>query len=421
MKRLIVVLVVALVGCQGAYREHPGDDDQPVTCGSVTCDQIPAATCSGDTLREYTAACSDGTCSYPAMDTECGAAGCCSDHCCDVAVSNAETTGTLEPTGLTVTPPNGVFDTDMQCSATSALGACTVVARAGMPEACVCRMDALTIGTLDVKGSRALVILAYETVRVQTALDVSADYHAPGAGSMPPVHTTLGSTVGGVGGSFAARGGSATGNSLMSTQTYGDDTLIPLYGGTAGQSGGYMGNDGGGGGAVQITAGVSIEISGSIFAGGGGGKGGVFNWGSSGGGGGGSGGAILLEAPSITMTGTLNANGGGGGGGGGESHYGTDGEDANDELASGGYGDDGGGCALQGHTVGGDGGNGATSSAGAGTGQRSDYISGCLGVAFVGGGGGGGGFGRIRINTTTGCNCGGKISPSASFGMLGVK
>ena len=426
MKRLFVLLAVVLIGCEGAHRMH-GDDDpgpdggmDPVTCGSVTCDQIPAPSCDGSTLREYTAACTDATCSYPSTETECGTAGCCGDHCCGLAVSNADSTGTLMPTGLTVSPPNGTFDTDTECTATSALGNCTVVARAGMPEACVCRMDVLTIGTLEVKGARALVLLAYESVTVQTTLDLSGDYDAPGPGAIS-AYTETNLNYGGAGGSFATKGANGSSTSTTVADTYGDATLIPLFGGMNGMQGGAASGGGGGGGALQITAGVRIDIPGAIYAGGGGGRGGWSTWGYAGGGGGGSGGAILLEAPTIMMTGSLDANGAGGGGAGSDDGIGSVGEDANDDYPAGGDGNDATGCPLYGYIYGGNGGNGATRQHAAGTGSSGGYMTGCLDVAYVGGGGGGGGLGRVRINTVTGCQCSGTVSPAASFGMLGVQ
>ncbi|HEY5926665.1 MAG TPA: hypothetical protein VIV11_33495 [Kofleriaceae bacterium] len=425
MKRLFVLVVVAVIGCDGAHRDH-GDDtdggiDPPVTCGSVTCDQIPAATCDGNTLREHTAACTDATCGYPVTETECGPAGCCGDHCCEVAVSNAGETGTLMPTGLTVSPPNGTFDTDTECVAPSALGQCTVVARGDLPEACVCRMDTLVIGTLEIKGARALVILAYETVRIDTTLDLSGDLGAAGPGARGVVYTTSAYNEGGSGGTFATKG-AAGGHGATSDAVYGDATLIPLLGGMNGMHGGVDNSGGGGGGAVQISAGVRIEIPGNIFVGGGGGLGGRFQWATAGGGGGGSGGSILLEAPSIMMTGRLDANGGGGGGAGGDDYYGNNGEDANDDMPSGGAcPDSGSGCIASGYVYGGHGGSGATGSSSAVTGSSGGSRSGCLTAVFIGGGGGGGGLGRIRINTKTGCQCSGTVSPAPSFGMLGVQ
>jgi hypothetical protein len=58
----------------------------------------------------------------------------------------------------------------------------------------------------------------------------------------------------------------------------------------------------------------------------------------------------------------------------------------------------------------------------AGTGQSYDWDDSCIGsTSFVGAGGDGGGVGRIRINTKTGCQCGGTVSPSASFGTVTIE
>jgi hypothetical protein len=425
MKRFFVLLVVAVVGCDGAYRDHGDGPDggmDDVTCGSVTCDQIPAPSCEGSTLHEYTASCSAGTCSYPPTDTDCGAAGCCGDHCCEAEASNASETGALMQTGLVIAA-NGTFNTDTECESSALLGTCTIVARVGLPEACVCRSDELTVDSLEIKGRRALVLLVSKSVRIDSVLDVSGDYAEPGPGAMTATYPYGNGQSGGVGGSFATQGAGTVNSVTPIASTYGNATLVPLHGGSSGQSASQLSSvrGGGGGGALQITAGQRIEVVGAIYAGGGGGIAGFNSQSYSGGSGGGSGGAILLEAPSVVMTGSLNANGGGGGGGGGQSKAGENGHDANTGTALGGQGDDGGGCALQGYTHGGDGGNGATSSSEPGIGGRLHYISGCLDVAYVGGGGGGGGLGRIRINTLGGCNCTGVVSPNATFGMLGVR
>jgi hypothetical protein len=394
MKRSLVLLF-ALLGCEGAHREHAAAPDagdvDAASGGEITCEP-----------------------------SQCGAMGCCGDHCCGVAPSNADVTGMLMPTGLVIAPPNGVFDTDAACTPLSALGHCEVVARPGLPEACVCRMDELVIDNVEITGTRALVIVAYKSVRVTTGLDVSGDQALPGPGAMPAFYTTKAGSYGGAGGSFATAGGAATGNLTLPAPTYGNPSLIPLHGGTSGQTGGHLAG-GGGGGAVQITAGERIEVFGKILAGGGGGPSGVTAWPTAGGSGGGSGGAILLEAPTVTMTGTLNANGAGGGGADGSARFPTHGEDANDDLASGGEGGDGGGCTLHGYLYGGDGGNGATSTSPAGAGEGGANGNGCLNNPYIGGGGGGGGLGRIRINTTGGCQCNGTMSPSASFGTLVVQ
>jgi hypothetical protein len=155
--------------------------------------------------------------------------------------------------------------------------------------------------------------------------------------------------------------------------TYGAPDLIPLQ---AGSAGGSRDNARGApGGALQITSSTSISvgITGAIFAGG---LGGDYYASSNGdGAGGGSGSAILLEAPTVTIGGTIAANGGGGGD---ATNVGTDSNPANGPGAAAGGGSGGRGSA--GATV-----NGAAGSVGTST-----Y------------GAGGGGAGHIRINTTSG-------------------
>jgi hypothetical protein len=138
------------------------------------------------------------------------------------------------------------------------------------------------------------------------------------------------------GGGYAAKGG--TGGSVDSSfgKAYattpgggvcGLATNEPLVGGAGGAGGTYPGTytnadtglepnpgpGGAGGGALQISSLVSVTVTatGAITAPGGGGA----NTVSGGGTGGGAGGGILLEAPLVTVQGTLAANGGGGGGG----------------------------------------------------------------------------------------------------------
>ena len=430
MKLFVVLVMVTFAACEGAHREQSDtptpDADATPTCNGIVCDDVPPPTCAdADTLLTYTAECADGACSYPESEVECGSAGCCTDHCCEVAPSNAADFGTLMPTGLTVTPPNGTFNTDTECTQTSALGTCTVVARQGLPEACVCRADAITIGTLDVTGKRALVLYAAKTVVVQTLLEVAGAPGVDGPGATRRYAVDQYTTDGGVGGSFATLGGGASGDSAAAV--YGEPTLVPLLGGMRGQSAGAAG--GGGGGALQITAGERIEVTGVINAGGGGGTGGYGSYSYRGAGGGGSGGAILLEAPVVVVGGKIVANGGGGGGGGGNSGSGSTGATGGkagfpspDPLyaAYGGGGNDGAGCPLYGYVDGGDGGGGGFGTTGGSYGGSGETDSRCIGdTSFVGGGGGGGGVGRIRINTTSGCQCGGSLSPQATFGMLG--
>lgn len=416
----ILVMVLGGAGCIGAHRDHgdvgpDGGVPDAVTCGALTCDEVPPATCvDDDTLRRFEAACSDGACGYPSTDVACGGAGCCGDHCCTVAVSNSDVFGALQPTGLVVSPPNGTFDTSAECAAVSALGACEVVVRPELGAACVCRMDELTIGQLTVTGTRALVLLASRSVRIVGRLDVAGRGTTDGPGASYGYAQGASGSLGGAGGSFGATGAGTA------ASIYGADAMVPLYGGMRGQPGGG-GAGGGGGGALQITAGVRIDVEGRIDASGGGGAGGVSIFSLSGGGGGGSGGGVLLEAPVVTLTGEILANGGGGGGGGGSKSGGGVGGQGYDggNGGGGGSGYDGDGCALYGYVSGGFGGSGATSARAPSMGGWSDTVSGCFGSAsFVGEGGDGGGLGRIRINTSGGCLCSGAVSPNATFGAL---
>jgi hypothetical protein len=142
-----------------------------------------------------------------------------------------------------------------------------------------------------------------------------------------------------------------------------------------------------GGGAIEIVSSVSITVGpvGVVQAGGGGAGPGFA-------GGGGAGGAILLEAPRVTVQGTLAANGGGGGGDGDPAEDGR----PNATAASGG---------LNGTTVvGGSGSAGATIAGGNGLATPTNGLS-----------GGGGGAGRIRINTQSGsATITGTLSPVQS-------
>ncbi len=186
---------------------------------------------------------------------------------------------------------------------------------------------------------------------------------------------------GGGGGGGYATAGAAGGNGECSQSnhfangsaggpTCGNDTLIPLIGGSGGGGGGDATTNvqqgwaaGGGGGALQISSRISIAIAGGVHARGGNGYG---ENSIDGGGGGGAGGALLLEAPMVTITGTVSVDGGAGGSSGS-----------------------------------GPGGAGGTGAAPAATGPSHS-------APGQGGGGGGGAAGKIRINAV------GAMCPAAS-------
>lgn len=139
---------------------------------------------------------------------------------------------------------------------------------------------------------------------------------------------------------------------------------------------------------MQLVAGDSIDIqsSGGVSAGGGGGCGHEGQ-----GGGGGSDGSILIEAPVVTITGSLSANGGSGAIGSGGTD-GSSGQPGSDPAA------------------------GAGESGGAGSGGADEAGSAGTVVGTSDFGGGCGGAGRIRINTTAGETdvAPGLLSPSSA-------
>jgi PEGA domain len=258
-------------------------------------------------------------------------------------------------------------------------------------------------GTLTTTGGYTpVVILATGSIRVDGTLDVSARRFTggPGGGSdTNPTEFRFGPGVPsffdhftGAGAGYAGTGGS--GWDGAGGAAYGSGDLSPLFGGSAGSPGegvdGFTSHAGAGGGAVQLSACGSTTVgqSGVINAAGGGGQGGVQYPA-----GGGSGGSILLEAPDVTIAGTVAANGGGGGGMGLGAGPG-DGQDgrASADPAAGGPG-----------------------TAPGGVGGFAPVQNGGSSV----GGGGGGAAGRIRINTRSGTSpnlAGATISPAPSSG-----
>lgn len=195
---------------------------------------------------------------------------------------------------------------------------------------------------------------------------------------------------GGGGGGFCGRGGNH-GDGGGAGPTYGTAELVPLMGGS---SGGER-NSGSGGGALQLVAGVSIDIGQTVTVPGAGGEDG----------GGGAGGSLLLEAPTIVLTGRVATNGGGGASG--DKSDGVEGRDRADPAA-GGQGN--------GQTPGGDG-------SAADTAEGFDGASTVMTDQEFGSGGGGAGW--IRFNTESGtADISGAVSPSfasgcASQGTLG--
>jgi hypothetical protein len=278
-------------------------------------------------------------------------------------------------------------------------------------------LDLQNGSTLRVKGTRPLMIVSTDEIRVSGILDVSSTWDPetltfdPGAGADPPsdectstgVQTGGDCTNGGGGGGGAGFGGpganggrgagtgSCDGASGIAGGRGGNAVPAPttIRGGCKGERGGngdavmLYGLGGFGGGAVHLVSQVKVDITGTVHAGGAAGSGAENN--RSGGGGGGSGGFIGLEALEIVIgqSARLAANGGGGGGGcnNGLADSGEDGKDLA-QAAIGGAG----------QSFGGNGGNG---SAGRSLGGEPGTDS------SRGGGGGGGGGGYIIAYQST--------------------
>ena len=279
-----------------------------------------------------------------------------------------------------------------------------IVQQTGGPELLVASVNNLTIDpqvTLSIAGSRPLVFAVWGTAKIGGTIDGAASYSVPGPGGVSSTSTPYGCGSGPTGDSGAsgtpATGGGGGGYQGVggrggNTGGLGGDALMPsliIHGGCAGGSGGVgtstAGTRGAGGGALQITAPTSIEITTGavIHMGGGGGSYGRAGYG--GGGGGGTGGYIGLDAPQVTIAGTLAANGGGGGGGASDVANGSSGGNARaDGVAA------TGGAGATSTNVGACG-RGGSGGAGGTLGGATGGSSGC------GGAGGGGAVGYILV------------------------
>ncbi len=326
----------------------------------------------------------------------------------------------IPPPGPAITVMDGTYDTDTGTlddggSTTSLPG---MVIDQGGTDARLISLDGFTVMTgLRVVGRMPLIVASWGDIAIDGDLDVSSRRGAAGAGANPGVCTTAtsgdtgdGGTGGGGGGGFGGRGGDggdADDNGGRKAGGTGGDPLgstpTIVRGGCPGANAGRgdAGDEpvgGFGGGAVQLSARMRIDIVGRVNAGGAGGQGGARPS-ATGGGGGGSGGYIGLDAPMVTVSGTLAANGGGGGGGAAFAEGGSPGGNGrlNAAPANGGAGASG---------VGTSGGQGGANTAIDG--------SGVGGILDGGGGGGGGGAGFIVVYASTFDSSSATISPSAT-------
>lgn len=259
--------------------------------------------------------------------------------------------------------------------------------------------ETLQIGgaaVLVVRGSRPLVLVAWDAFEIAGQIDASSGAGLIGPGANPtacaegqigqPGAASPDGGSGAGGGGFGGRGGDG-GPGGGNTNEGDGGSFIPAApalrggcrGGDAPGRAGSTARGGNGGGALALSARRVVSLAGAIHAGGDGADGGEGG----GGAGGGSGGMVWLDAPRVSLgdTAILAANGGGGGSGSTATGEGDDGADGRpDGVEAVGGGGDGGA---------GDGGSGSSA-----------VPDGRVGAASgsSGGGGGGGGAGVIRVD-----------------------
>lgn len=277
---------------------------------------------------------------------------------------------------------------DLELGATLDTGTapeCTVVTDPTAGELCVIGARSINLAagiTLAVTGTRPLVLLASTTITIDGTLSLRNSQVTTGCALTAPTGIS-----GGAGGSRGGKGGKGgDGNNGVGGVASAATPPSLLGGCPGGPALSNAGPPGVGGGSVSLIA-RSIFVTGTINASGTGGGGATAT--TAGGAGGGSGGVIVLDAPGVTVMGTVLAAGGGGGeggrgqvlGGGGGGNSGASPNPLTPTLAA------AGGTGLPG----GDGGAGGGALVANGTdGGRS-------GLQVVTGGGGGGGAGIVVI------------------------
>jgi hypothetical protein len=268
----------------------------------------------------------------------------------------------------------------------------------------------------------ALAIVATGTITIDGTLGAggTAGAHADpaciggrGRESDTATQQQCGASGGGGFATLGGHGGNVTGGGVSGGAgggTIGSAELVPLRGGCP--AGGMFTDDGvysdfgtGAGGAIQLSAGIAVNVNGVINVDGGSGYPDQVSARGTGVYGGGSGGGILVEAPTVVLgaLGKLLARGGGGGSTGDFGPYTVDGNPISGVP-----------CGIV-SVYCGNGGNGAAPGIDAQAGVNAQYTT-MQSVTGMSGGGGGGGLGRIRINTVSGTYS--KSSSSVEAGAL---
>jgi hypothetical protein len=305
----------------------------------------------------------------------------------------------------------------------------------GLPQIRVFQFKSLAIRThTTITGANAIALVSRGDVEIAALVEIAGRNSTPAPGAITatsacqgvdssvvdPTGTTI--RVPGAGGAGFGTAGGSGGSAIRSGASLapggagggiaGVVTLEPLRGGCRGGNvlspqDAYYASPGGGGGALQISSRTRITVTsaGIIDAGGGGAYGGKS------GAGGGSGGALVLEAPQVSVDGTVAANGGGGG------CFNTNGENGQVAYRAGSLEAKGGSCDTANGV--GSGGNGGTKDMAPTNGLNASTTT-----AVPLGGGGGGAAGRIHVNTLAGSFAKGSmslVSPLASEAMIHVR
>jgi hypothetical protein len=374
---------------------------KPDTCIAVECMPGAFETCRGDNALMCNAA---GTnfdtveCMYGCSD----AAGGC-NACEDVGMCGPPThiVPRYLPTACDdivggndlIVAPSMTIDSSVDANCNGG-----VVAQGSHPSLCVLRYRSIVVPAgrlLKFTGSRAVALVADDSLTIDGVVDVSADIGVAGPGARVVISGTQasGGNAGQSGAGFQTAGGNG-GNGPGATGGIGGaavaDPVFESYleGGTTAACVNNLDGSGFGGGAVTlISCRGQVAISGTVDAGGGGGPGAfndLLNTPQSACGGG-SGGHIVVQGVRVTVSGGVFANGGGGGAGFQGGSPGMRGEDGSRDSVIPGYG----GTGLNGA---GFGGNGASNLLPIGGNGQAPTGGGT-------GGAGGGGFGFVQIFT----------------------
>jgi hypothetical protein len=369
--------------------------DAPFSCtpGGATCTNNMLTVCNSDGVTMTTSSCllgceTDGTaCKSFEPSNGLGPA----------FVASATGSDIVFPSAITIDSDTGgiVDSANVPINITS-----VVVTQSGAPSIRVFIAHSFDITNAQATGSAAIAFVAATTVNIDGIVSLDATGTASGPGAL--VGATAGvagagggggggnATVGGGGASDASAGGVAAGGAAQIA-------FSPLGGGGVGGGDGTNAVGGGAGGAIQIDAGTSVTVTGTLSLGGG--AGGPL-------GGGGAGGTVVLESPTVNIAGMVAANGASGGACGVDGNNATRNTTPAPSVS---------GCSYQAgmHQAIGTSGSGGTAGVAPGGGS----------AGLMGGPAGGGSVGRMSITTADGTyqHESATISAAVSTGTLTIK